>query len=54
MGEQKKRARDARKDVSGWDTDEMLDVEGKVKFIGYEKPAARAKSSPFWTRTASP
>ena len=28
MDEQKKRARDARKDVSGWDTDEMLAVEG--------------------------
>ena len=36
MGEQKKRARDARKDVSGWDTNEELLVEGKVEFIGYE------------------
>ena len=43
MGEQKKRARDARKDVSGWDTDEMLDVEGKVKFIGYEKTRGQGK-----------
>ena len=43
MGEQKKRARDARKDVSGWDTDEMLDVEGKVKFIGYEKTRSQGK-----------
>ena len=43
MGEQKKRARDARKDVSGWDTDEMLDVEGKAEFVGYEKICSQGK-----------
>lgn len=43
MDEQKKRARDARKDVSGWDTDEMLAVEGKAEFIGYEKTRGQGK-----------
>lgn len=43
MGEQKKRARDARKDVSGWASDEALDVEGKVEFLGYE--TTRSQSS---------
>ena len=37
MGEQKKRARDARKDVSGWDTNDAPEVEGKAEFVGYEK-----------------
>ena len=37
MGEQKKRARDARKDVSGWDTDDAPEIGGKADFVGYEK-----------------
>ncbi len=54
MRQQKRRARDARKDVSGWDTDDEVSVSGNVKFTGYTSLCGSGKVIAILDETGAP